>query len=295
MNSTESDSEDIMKIINKKFLINEWRDTTQQKVSGIYKIVNKINGKYYVGSSKNINIRWNAHIRHLNKNIHNNKHLQNAWNKYGENMFTFEIVEIVCSELLLNVEQHYLSLIKNDFINQRDTHYNVTYNALSPTLGKKLSNETKEKISKSLLGKKLSDETKEKIKISSVGRKLTENTKLKISSNLQNKKRKSYPRKKHTKNICNKISSSLKEFYYKNPEKIKIGNMNPNADNTKYYWINYKQNKSEIATKWEMYTKYGINPNTLRKLKSGKLKSVKGWTIKLYESLIQSPSSYQPE
>jgi predicted GIY-YIG superfamily endonuclease len=26
--------------------------------SGIYKIINKINGKYYIGSSKSINDRW---------------------------------------------------------------------------------------------------------------------------------------------------------------------------------------------------------------------------------------------
>jgi hypothetical protein len=46
------------------------------KISGIYKIINKINNKYYVGSSKHIN-----------------PHLQNAWNKYGQNNFDFVITE----------------------------------------------------------------------------------------------------------------------------------------------------------------------------------------------------------
>ena len=39
------------------------------KISGIYKIINKIDGKYYVGSSKNINIgsdcRFKNHLRCL--------------------------------------------------------------------------------------------------------------------------------------------------------------------------------------------------------------------------------------
>ena len=58
---------------------------TKKKISGIYKIVNKVNGKYYVGRSKNItgshNGRWYHHTHKLKYNSHNNKHLQSAWNK----------------------------------------------------------------------------------------------------------------------------------------------------------------------------------------------------------------------
>ena len=46
---------------------NEWKDTG--KVSGIYKIINKVNGKYYVGSSNDIlgaGGRWKEHINGLN-------------------------------------------------------------------------------------------------------------------------------------------------------------------------------------------------------------------------------------
>jgi len=34
-------------------------------VQGIYKIINKNNGKYYVGSSVDIKERWNEHRRNL--------------------------------------------------------------------------------------------------------------------------------------------------------------------------------------------------------------------------------------
>ena len=51
---------------------------------GIYKIINKVNGKYYVGSSLNINKRWSVHKSALSKNKHHNDHLQNAWNKVDD-------------------------------------------------------------------------------------------------------------------------------------------------------------------------------------------------------------------
>jgi len=50
------------------------------KISGIYKIINKIDGKYYVGSSQDINKRWNSHLNKLNKNNHINIHLQRKSN-----------------------------------------------------------------------------------------------------------------------------------------------------------------------------------------------------------------------
>ena len=68
---------------------------------GIYSILNKINNKCYIGKSTQIETRWTSHKYYLNKNKHNNKHLQNSWNKYGENNFEFYIL-IECSNDVLN-------------------------------------------------------------------------------------------------------------------------------------------------------------------------------------------------
>ena len=57
--------------------------------SGIYCIRNSINNKCYVGQSKNVKKRFIHHKSMLRKNEHNNPYLQNSWNKYGENNFTF--------------------------------------------------------------------------------------------------------------------------------------------------------------------------------------------------------------
>ena len=78
---------------------------------GVYKITNTVNGKFYIGSSKNIDKRWSEHIRELNKNSHANIYLQNAWNEYGEDKFKFEIIEECDEDIRLKKEQEYLETL----------------------------------------------------------------------------------------------------------------------------------------------------------------------------------------
>ncbi len=74
-------------------LINYYGNTNK---TGIYCIKNLANNKYYIGSTKtSFSIRKNKHLRLLRKNKHYNEHLQNAWNYYGEENFSFEIL-IIC-------------------------------------------------------------------------------------------------------------------------------------------------------------------------------------------------------
>lgn len=92
--------------------------------SGIYKITNSVNGKFYIGSAKDIDYRWEDHKQYLNGGYHINPKLQNAWNFYGGDKFLFEIVEETSSEktVLLEREQHYLDLFKPYM---RDIGYNI--------------------------------------------------------------------------------------------------------------------------------------------------------------------------
>lgn len=82
------------------------------KISGIYKITCTVNNKIYIGSSENIRKRKWSHYNDLRKGIHDNRHLQRAWNKYSETVFTFETVEIVEKTLLLETEQVWLDKTK---------------------------------------------------------------------------------------------------------------------------------------------------------------------------------------
>ena len=45
------------------------------KISGIYEIICLVNGKYYVGSSKDILYRKGKHLGKLKRNKHENPHL----------------------------------------------------------------------------------------------------------------------------------------------------------------------------------------------------------------------------
>lgn len=86
-----------------------------QIMSGIYKITNIVNSKYYVGSSKDIHKRFEQHVHNLRLNKHCNQKLQHAWNKYGENNFVFEIIEECEIQKLYEREQYYLDLNNNGY------------------------------------------------------------------------------------------------------------------------------------------------------------------------------------
>lgn len=76
----------------------------------IYKIINQVNDKFYVGSTTNTRERFRTHRNRLRNNRHHSKHLQAAWNKYGEEKFIFKVVEIVSDcESLRAIEDKWLA------------------------------------------------------------------------------------------------------------------------------------------------------------------------------------------
>ena len=76
--------------------------------SGIYQIRCVANDKIYIGSSVDLLNRWRDHCRTLRSGDHSNKHLQAAWDKYGENWFDFTIIEYVGKDELLAAEQYWI-------------------------------------------------------------------------------------------------------------------------------------------------------------------------------------------
>ena len=91
-------------------------------VCGIYEILNTINNKKYIGQSKDIHTRWTIHRYELRKNNHHNEYLQRAWNKYGENAFQFNILEICPQNMLDDRECYYIHLYNTV---HRDCGYNL--------------------------------------------------------------------------------------------------------------------------------------------------------------------------
>ena len=76
---------------------------------GIYQIRNLVDNKIYIGSSKSLYQRLRRHLNNLRKNKHDNQHLQNAFNKYGESSFIFEIVEFCNLSEQYEVEQYWIN------------------------------------------------------------------------------------------------------------------------------------------------------------------------------------------
>lgn len=159
----------------------------------IYKIVNNKNNKLYIGSTINFHKRKAEHISGLKGNRHYNKHLQNAWNKYGESIFIFEVIENISDvNTLAEREQYWMDFYKSY---EPDKGYNINKSATS-SLGRPVTDETKNKIRMAHInserygenhhsyGKKLSTETKQKISETSKNRIATKETRKQLSESI---------------------------------------------------------------------------------------------------------------
>lgn len=92
------------------------------KNSGIYEVINIVNGHRYIGQSKNIYQRINSHKSLLKNNRHLYKNgqpslLQKAWNKYGENNFEFKVVQFCPISELNECEQYWINFYNTNRAN----------------------------------------------------------------------------------------------------------------------------------------------------------------------------------
>lgn len=131
--------------------------------SGIYKIVNKNNGRLYIGSAKNVQVRCGLHRSALRGGRHPNRYLQAAWAKYGEASFAFEQIEQCPVGCLLQREQFWID--EHGF----DELYNLRPQAASQ-LGIKWSPETLAKMKAAAQRRAQSPEWRKKISEAQKGR-----------------------------------------------------------------------------------------------------------------------------
>jgi group I intron endonuclease len=184
---------------------------------GIYRITCTTTSKIYIGSALNLRKRLYEHFGTLRRNTHHNAALQRAFNKYGPDAFTFDILEFVLiPELLTAHEQFWFSKLrpfgKNGFnldrvagsslgrvlsietkgkigtahrgkpspnLGKKMTPEQLEHHILVHT-GKKASEETKRKQAEARKGTKRSPETREKMRLAALGHEVNEQTRAKI-------------------------------------------------------------------------------------------------------------------
>ncbi len=167
----------------------------RKKICGIYKIENKVNGKVYIGSSIDIEVRWKNHIRSLNgKDKYFNDYLHRQWREYGEENFIFNIIE-ECNVYELDKKEQYWIEFYDSM--DRENGYNLK------EAGKrgKLSEETRRKLSIAAKGKIFSEETRKKLSIAAKGRQ-------------------AFKDHKHSDNTKEKMSKSRISYFNNNPDKL---------------------------------------------------------------------------
>ena len=76
---------------------------------GIYKITNKLNNHSYIGLSTKVEERWKYHQTPYNQQRESYKTLYKAFEKYGIENFTFEILEECSIQELGEKEKYYIA------------------------------------------------------------------------------------------------------------------------------------------------------------------------------------------
>lgn len=153
--------------------------------SGIYKIENIANGKIYIGSTIDFKERWKRHRIYLRKGKHTNRHLQGAWNIYGESGFSFTVLEECENNILIEREQFFMDTLRPE--------YNIRLIAES-NRGLVGSESMKQKMSQIMKGRVFTQEWKDKISKAKMGNKAflgkkhTQESKDKLSAERKGKK-----------------------------------------------------------------------------------------------------------
>lgn len=157
-------------------------------MNSVYKILCKTTGMYYIGATRQLRRRLNAHEAALRRKGHENAHLQRAWDKYGEDAFEFlPVASALRPELLDAVEQ---ALIQEAM--DAKVAYNMCVVAGPIQSGHRFTDAAKQNISRARTGKKLSPEAlaSRRAKVAGLpnpmqGRKQSEETKRLISERLK--------------------------------------------------------------------------------------------------------------
>ncbi len=140
------------------------RNASIPNSGGVYRIKNIKNGRCYVGSTTRLRHRSNDHFSRLKNGNHHSRHMQNSFNKNGEDNFVFEVLEY-CNggiDYIRSREDWWIEAL--DATN-RKSGYNIRPDANMVSH----SEETRKKISEIQRGKIIPPEVKAKMSAAQIG------------------------------------------------------------------------------------------------------------------------------
>ena len=88
-----------------------------EKISAVYKIINTVTGDFYVGSSKDVKLRWKQHKRLSVWKKYSNNPMYLDMKKFGIDKFELEILEEVEIGNLKDKEQQFIETLKPTYNN----------------------------------------------------------------------------------------------------------------------------------------------------------------------------------
>ena len=214
--------------------------------SGIYRITNTSNGRFYIGFTYNFQIRWNKHSSDLKRNKHPNAFLQNDYNVCGDDAFSLsviEVVETIDNDSRVLLEQQYLDLYHDNKVVCYNiqkkvipdpTTYSHNPKVTSQRNSRPMPQHTKEALLKANIGRKLSEEHKQKLRLAKLDKKQSLEHREKSIRNLR--KRKSWQTTQETKikshlpnvvrNIHKKPKTKLVKLIKKDGQNEKVALIN---------------------------------------------------------------------
>ena len=231
----------------------------------IYFLINTINGKIYVGKTKNLHDRFRDHLKIARggktKYPNSYYYLHAALNKYGYDNFllTSIVDDIVEENIAFALEQEWILKLKNDGY----CLYNLTDGG-DGTSGHKMSKEARRKISEAHLGKDPWNK----------GKSTPEDIKEKISKSLTNKyepgkhpnQNKNSPLKgrKRSQDFCNKISQSKRGIPKSKEHRLATAKLTEEQVNIIRYLITRGVSNKKIAVI------FGVHRDTISRIKNNK-------------------------
>ncbi len=153
--------------------------------SGVYRWINNVNHKTYIGSSVNLTARFYVYFN-LAKLTNKKSNIYSALFKHGYSNFSLEILEYCEKTDVLSREQYFIYLLKPEYnmlkLAGSSFGYKHTQETLDKFKSRKVSEETRKNLSIAATGRIITDEEKLKISEARKGLKLSMETRAKLSA-----------------------------------------------------------------------------------------------------------------